>query len=293
MKFSIVIPTWNGKALIKKNLPQVVSSADQAEIIIVDNGSTDETAVWIKTHYQKDFRIKVIKLAKNFGFAYACNFGVKQAEGEIVVLLNNDVIPEDNFLKPLEKIFQDSKTFAVSLNEPQFSWAKGEFNSGFLSHQPGQKTAFEHISLWASGGSGAFRRSIWEKLGGFDLVYEPFYWEDIDLSYRAWKRGYLVYWEPKSVVHHEHESTVKRFSKKYIDLIKQRNELFFIWKNITSTKLTKNHLKALGKRASKSPGYLKVIFSALPYLLKINRARKQEIAEAKLTDEEIFEKFKN
>jgi GT2 family glycosyltransferase len=292
-KFSLIIPTWNGRNLLEKNLPKVIAAIEvkKTEIVVIDNGSTDGSAAYLKTLLSSRTMNRLIALKKNFGFSYAVNLGVKKAKGEIVVLLNNDVVPEKNFLSPLKKLFSDPQVFAVSLHEPQFSWARGEFKDGFLFHEPGPKTKKTHPSLWASGGSAAFRKSTWQELGGLDDLYRPFYWEDLDLGYRALKRGYQILWEPGSVVHHRHEATVSRFPKKYVDLIKQRNELLFIWKNITSQKMFFEHKKYLVKRIMKNPGYLKIFLAALAKLNQVIARRQEEIIAAKLTDEEVFKKF--
>ncbi len=294
MRFSIIIPNWNGEKLLKKNFPSVMlSQAD--EVIVVDNGSTDGSLQYlkkIKESKNQRIKIKIIENKKNEGFARAVNQGVKTARGEIVILLNNDVVPEKDFLEPLKKDFQDKKVFAISLNEPQWSWAQGKWIKGFVEHKPGLKTKIPHISFWASGGSGAFRRKIWLKLGGFNEIFSPFYWEDIDLSYRAWKRGYQILWEPKSVVHHRHESTIgSNFSSGYISFISQRNQLLFIWKNITDFKLLFEHKLALGKKLLTNPSYWLPYLAAFLRLPLIFPLWLKEKFQVKISDREVFKKF--
>jgi GT2 family glycosyltransferase len=290
-EFSIIIPNWNGKKLLEKNLPKVLETGAD-EVVVVDNGSTDGSREFLLGLKKKSLMVRTIRLEKNYGFAYACNLGVKMTKREIVVLLNNDVVPEKDFLKPLVEDFQDPKVFAVSLGEPQWSWAKGKWIKGFVEHKPGIKTKMPHISFWASGGSGAFRKEIWEKLGGFDEIYKPFYWEDIDLSYRAWKRSYKVIWDPRAVVHHQHESTIgSRFSKKYINFISQRNQLLFIWKNITSPKMILEHKIYLWKKLLIRPTYWKIFLRALVKLPQVLSKRVKEFKEKKVADSQIFEQF--
>ena len=287
MNVSVVIPNWNGQRLLEKNLPAVIAS-NPFEIIVCDDGSSDKSVEFIKKEYSH------VRLVENphIGFGKNCNSGVATAGSEIVVLLNNDVAPEKDFLNPLIKDFGDPKIFAVSLNEKQWSWARGKWVRGFVEHEPGPKTKVPHISFWASGGSGAFNKKIWEELGGFDDLYSPFYWEDIDLSYRAWKRGYKIIWEPMSKVVHRHEGTIgSNFSKNYIDFISQRNRLLFIWKNITDAKMSQDHKAYLLKRLSKNLGYLRVFFSAFVKLPQILPKRKIEKQEQIMTDEEIFDLF--
>jgi len=225
------------------------------EIIIVDNGSTDGSVEliksltssrvneWLKKKEKNNnnnksnslitnsliknrkITIKLIENKKNLGFIYSCNRGVKEAKGEFVVLLNNDVIPEKGFLEPALKHFEDPKVFAVSFNEQQFGWAKIWWRGGFIHHGVGGAGKKPHISAWASGGSAVYRKSIWQKLGGFDPLYHPFYWEDFDLGYRAWKAGYQIIWEPQAVVHHRHETTISKIDRNYVNLINIRGYL--------------------------------------------------------------------
>mgnify|MGYP001581595392 CR=1 FL=1 len=97
---------------------------------------------------------------------------------------------------------------------------------------------------WGSCGSGAFRKSLWNELNGLDEIYNPFYWEDIDLSYRAKKRGYKIFFEPKSVVIHKHEEGAikQKYSAEQIETISYRNQFLFAWKNMNSWRLWISHL---------------------------------------------------
>ncbi|KKQ75021.1 MAG: Glycosyl transferase, family 2, partial [Candidatus Woesebacteria bacterium GW2011_GWB1_38_5] len=117
------------------------------------------------------------------------------------------------------------------------------------------------------------------------------YWEDVDISYRAMKRGYRVLWEPEAKVIHKHESTMVKINKRKRNVIMERNQLLFIWKNITSKNLMKKHVAGLFKRLSKHPGYIKVVFSALCKLKTVRRERKKEYKESKVSDEVIFASF--
>ena len=292
MKFSIIIPNWNGEKLLKNNLPAVFKSGVD-QVIVVDNGSEDGSVALLKNLQVQYPQLKTIFNQKNLGFARAVNQGVKEAKNEIVVLLNNDVVPEEDFLKPLAKDFEDEKVFAVSLNEPQWSWAKGKWVKGFIEHETGPKTKTPHLSFWANGGSGAFRKSIWLELGGLDEIFAPFYWEDIDLSYRAWKRGFKILWEPQSVVHHQHETTIGlRFNQKYVDLISQRNQLLFIWKNTTDFRMLLVHKAFLWKKLLTQPGYFKPFLAAWFRFPLVFPRWLKEFKEKKVSDEQIFKQFR-
>ena len=247
MGISIIIPNYNGVQLLKKNLPKVLAAKGDAEIIVVDDASSDRSIATIQQ--LNNSTIKIIKNEKNLGFSSTVNRGVREAKGDIVVLLNTDVAPEKNFLTPLMKHFEDPLVFAVGCMDKSIEGAKtilrgrgvGRWERGFLMHARGEVDKIN--TLWVSGGSGAFRKSIWEKLSGFDELYNPFYWEDIDLSYRALKAGYKILFEPKSVVVHEHEEGAikKTYSKLQIKTIAYRNQFIFVWKNATDLDLQLLH----------------------------------------------------
>ena len=246
MNISIVIPNYNGENILEKNLPKVLESAGNAEVIVVDDASTDESLKKLNNFKTK---IKVIKNEKNLGFSSTVNKGVREAKGEIVILLNTDVVPENSFLKPLLEHFEDKKIFAVGCMDKSIEGDEtilrgrgvGQWKRGFLIHSRGEVNRTD--TLWVNGGSGAFRKSVWEKLGGFDELYNPFYWEDIDLLYRALKSGYKIVFESKSVVVHEHEKGAIKssYSNFKVKTIAYRNQFIFVWKNATDLNLQFSH----------------------------------------------------
>lgn len=258
MDISIIIPNYNGEELLKKNLPSVIDSVSNyhgaIEIIVVDDCSTDHSIKSIKYYVSsskyKDIQFKILQNEKNMGFSSTVDKGVKEATGDLVLLLNTDVIPERNFLNPLIKHFQDEKVFAIGCMDKSVESGKvilrgrgiGRWQRGFFVHSRGEIDKTD--TLWVSCGSGIFRKSIWDKLGGLDTLYNPFYWEDIDLSYRAIKSGYKILFEPKSIVVHEHEkgSIKKKYSESEVKTIAYRNQFIFVWKNATDLDLQFLHI---------------------------------------------------
>lgn len=245
MKVTIAIPNYKGRKLLEQNLPSVVSAgADQ--ILIVDDASSDGSVEFIQENFPN---VELLKGEQNEGFISSVNKLFDNAAGDIVVLLNNDVLVEKDFLKPLIPRFENEKVFAVSLHEKGEGYSKALWKDGFFEYQRGGEGKDIHKSSWASGGSAAFRKSYWQKLGGFDPIFYPGYWEDIDISFRALKSGYEILWDPDALVYHNHESTMSKvFKKRYMEWVKQRNQLLFIWKNITDKKLIIRHKKELLKR---------------------------------------------
>ncbi len=174
MNISIVIPNYNGKKLLEKNLPKVLQACQKWaktgwEIVVADDASTDDSVAFLKKNYPQ---VKVIVHQKNQRFAANCNTGVKKAKGKVVVLLNNDVSPEPDFLKPLIKHFKNPKVFAVGCKEKDIKEGKtiysgrglGEFKRGFLIHWRA-KNQNKKDTLWTAGGSMAVHRQKWLELG--------------------------------------------------------------------------------------------------------------------------------
>lgn len=291
MNVSVVITCWNGKKLLEKNLPKVLKASKNPnnkifEIIVADDCSTDDSVSYLKNSYlKKEFpEVKVIEQSRNLGYAANCNSAVKVAKGELVVILNLDVIPNNNFLEAALPLFENEKVFAVSFNEGKFGPGKLLWKNGFLEIEATIATKKVSLTDWPSGGSSIFRKSIWQKLGGFDLLFSPFYFEDIDLGVRATKAGFKCLWEPNSLIDHQHEATinsqnlVKYQRRDNIPLIKERNKLLLAWKNIGNTDLFFNHVCGLGNRIIHHPGYLRIIFLATIRLISCN-FRKREIEE--------------
>jgi len=302
MKISILIPNWNGWHLLEKNLPSVINAVkyykkEKIEIYIVDDGSTDESLNKINTHFPQ---IKTIQLEKHSGFIKAVNYGVKVIDCDNFLLLNNDVSPKIDFLEPLVSHFKNLNMFAVGcLEESNQSGKKilsgrseGYLKNGLLWHKRSEDQK-KKTTFWVAGGSGIFSKAIWMKLGGFDEIFEPFYWEDIDLSYRALKSGYDIAFEPNSFVIHNHESTIgKTYNFEDIKIISSKNQFLFFWKNISDNNLLIKHLLFLPINLMKSiisdKALIKGFIKALSKLSTVLEERKQISVSWKKEDNKIL-----
>jgi len=228
------------------------------EVIVVDDGSVDDTIPWIETRPEKN--IKLITRRRNSGFALACNLGFSACRYQMVILLNNDVIVDKNFILPLVAHFQDEKVFGVTfkaLGRDQTTFCNGgkigEFRMGFWkafrnydvsngnSSPPPESDPLYSFSV--CGGFCAFDRQKLREVGGFEPLMSPFYWEDVELSYRAWKRGWVIHYEPKCIVYHDASTTIRgAFHRFRIDRINTRNRLIFMWKNLHDPGMLIKHL---------------------------------------------------
>lgn len=291
---SVVMPNLNGEKLLEKNLPKLIAAKNYPpnnimEIIIVDDGSWDGSVNLLKKSFPE---VRLFKHTANRGFSAAVNTGARAAKGDLILLINTDVIPEKDFLVKVLPNFDDKSVFAVSLHEKGFGSAKGTFVNGYIELAMGEEGDNNHPSFYVSGGSGVFRRSMWVELGGMDeKLLSPFYWEDIDLCYRAAKRGYKLLWEPGGIVEHHHESTISKFPKEYVARVRERNQLLMLWKNVTSKNLTRKHYIGLISRVIKHPGYIRIVLMAMGRLNTAMQKRRKEIKESKVSDEAIFARY--
>lgn len=309
MTISIVISSYNGVHLLEKYLPFLFKAIGifKYEIIVVDDGSKDGTFKFIKREYPS---IKLVRLNGNRGFPVTSNTGARASSGDIILFLNNDVKVTGDFLAPLCHHFDDHNVFAVSpkvllpeyknnINEglSKASFHRGMFVLEFLEADGKRLYSQSVFSLYASGGAMAVDRKKFLSIGGFDSMFSPFYCEDMDLCYRAWKRGWKIIYEPKSIVYHHHQSTIgKLLSQKKIDAVIGRNQLLFMWKNLTDNSLFLKHWlwlprNIIGGLRMRSYSCLRNFLNALPKLLKALRAREHEKRFAIRGDREVLKIF--
>ncbi len=249
MDISVVVLNWNGLELLKECFPVLVSSLqgypENYEIIVVDNASTDGSIKYLAVNFPE---ARVLTMTENLGFAKALNVGIKNAKYSVILCLNNDVIVRDNFLEPLIRHLKNENVFAAgpkmlmaggeALN---FGRTTGSFKYGFFTRKifdcphPGN-------SLYASAGCMVFKKDKFLELGGFDEDMD-IYWEDLDLCYRAWKRGWRTVYEPESVIYHKfHATNIRKCGLKGIDSLSGRNYSFFVIKNIDDKFLLFKHV---------------------------------------------------
>lgn len=312
---SIVILNWNGKELLTEGLPCVIDAVNfsngEHEIIIVDNGSTDGSVEFVKSNFPQ---VRLLVLDKNYGFGEGNNIGVKEAKGDAVILLNNDMTVDKNFiahlLKPFEDIenvfavgsqifFQDKTKRREETGKTFAYWDKGIIR---YLHQDVAELDYERKYIpvfWASGGAAAYDRKKFLELGGFRSIYSPAYVEDVDISYRAWKRGWKNLFASESVVYHKHRaSSGKRFTEVDIEILTKRNHLFFIWSNISSRSMLLEHfyghlfrlIRNILKDRNKTE--FSAFIKALPRFFAARRLNKIESKVAIYRDEELLKRFK-
>ena len=223
---SAIVPNRDGRELLAQTLPALLEAlkfwGGRWELIVVDDGSSDGSPEFVRENFPG---VKVVALCKSQGFIGAVHAGVREARGDLLLLFNNDVLPERDFLPLLVEHFSKPNTFASSP-------AVGAWLDDGRLIKPDLPFGSPVEALLAPGGAGLFDRAKFEALKGFDPIFKPFYGEDLDLSFRAWRRGWRVVLDPRSVVYHREATTIRRFyDRLYVERCMWRSFILFGWKN--------------------------------------------------------------
>jgi len=245
--FSVIIVSWNALEHLKTFLPSVAETDyPHFEILLADNASTDGSPDWVQEHYPE---IRVVSLDRNYGYCGGNNRAAPEAEGDILVFLNNDVKVEPDWLFHLNRCFESDREIAaaqpkmLSYKNPshfEYAGAAGGFIDRYgypfcrgrifdtIEEDRGQYDRPGEI-FWASGAAFAVRKHIFKKNGGFDEDFE-FHMEEIDLSWRIQNRGNRIYYCPESVVYHLGGGSLPMGSPRKV-YYNYRNNLLMLWKN--------------------------------------------------------------
>ena len=241
---SIIIPHLNGRHHLDDCFQSLRRQTwRDFEVLLVDNGSTDGTQEYVAAHYPE---VRLIQLPENRGFTGACNAGFAAAQGEIIILLNNDTEADPNWLAEVMAAFErHPKAGSVASKMLLFDrrdhfHTAGDYyrldgipgNRGVWQQDVGQFER-EEMVFSACGGSSAYRRAMIEEIGFLDDAFF-FSCEDVDLGWRANLAGWEVWYAPTAVIYHKHKATGGAVTGSYYD---GRNFLYLIWKNYPSSLL--------------------------------------------------------
>jgi GT2 family glycosyltransferase len=246
-------------------------------------------------------RVKLIVNASNMGFSRTCNAGMAEAGYPVVLCINNDVKVDAGLIEPLVKHFTDTEVFAVTpsiLAEREGRnqgvviglYGKGFIKGGFaaLDYNGG-----ERLNLYATGACVAYDLAKFRELGGYAEIYSPYLFEDVDISYRAWKRGWKSIHEPGTKVYHYSSATIGQAGKKRKRRIYFRNRFLFHWINLTDPSFIIRNLFHTLLRLAVSFlwldfAYYCSFFGALRRIGEVRRVRKTVTGALNLTDKEIL-----
>lgn len=248
-KVTILIPNYNGKKWLKQLLPTIQKSTyPNKEILVVNNGSTDDSAQFLQENYPK---VKVVEIKKNRGYAGANNLGVRKASGKYVLLLNNDTQVTPGFLEPLvEKMEKDKTLGSVQpqirqmINKKMIDSIGSFFTfTGFLYHygyfQPHKFKKYQkELSVYSvKGACFLMKRRDYLDLGGIDESFVT-YVEESDLCHRILLSGKRIVYTPKSIVYHFGGGDMSIMTKAEVVIFRSfRNRFVSYIKNLSMKKL--------------------------------------------------------
>ncbi len=251
-KTAVVILNWNGAKLLQQFLPSVIQFSENATIYVADNASTDTSISVLKKEFPS---IKIIKNTGNYGFAKGYNEALKCVEEPYYALVNSDIEVTENWLQPIETIFDNEPKTAIiqpklldykKKTHFEYAGAAGGFIDKFgfpfckgrifdtLEEDLGQYDTETEI-FWATGACFFIRKDVFRTLQGFDADFFA-HQEEIDLCWRANNLGYVVKYCPSSIVFHVGGATLNEANpmKTFLNF---RNSLAMLTKNLPKEKV--------------------------------------------------------
>lgn len=256
---SVVLPNFNGRNLLQKNLPSLLAALGniENEIIVVDDCSSDDSVKFLKETYPD---IKTVCNEVNLGFSATCNKGINTAQLRLLCVANTDVTFTPDYFTNMIREFDDTSLFAVKGDIVNYSESFDDiintdrtgrvyYKRGFLRF--GTSKPLSNRTM-LSGSDGHYvalgccfvcNREMMLQLEGFDEIYSPFYWEDSDLAQRALESGFKLLYLPESKVFHQASSTISNYrSKSQRRLVSNRNKFLFTWRHLDRRRLLLSHV---------------------------------------------------
>jgi len=249
-RLAFVILNYNGLRHLDgcfESLSKLDYPKDKLEVILVDNGSSDESVAHVRA---KHAWVRLIVNEKNVGFSAGCNQGARAADSAgALIFLNNDMRVEPDFARELVSPIVRGECECTT--GKMLSWDGKRINSaggGMNFHgigiqkgyevEPGPEHDVPARTLFACGGAMAIDRAVFESAGGFDEDFFAYY-EDVDLGWRLWVLGYQIHYAPKAIAYHHHSSTSRTFPVETVRLLQVRNPLLACFKNYDDANLGK------------------------------------------------------
>ncbi len=246
---SAIVPTRGGDSRLERNLPSVVralvASGDEWEVLVVDDGHELR---------QEPPGARVLPLAQPRGYGPAVNAGAAAASGVQLLVLNDDVRLEESAVRVLREALAPEGVFAVTPRIVSPLAQSGDeggksavVRAGLveIEEAPSNET---HSTLYPVGCCYLCHRRTFLDLGGYDDVYAPFFWEDVDLGYRAWRRGLASLHVPAAVCHHEGSATIGQRPMDERLRAWHRGQALFHLRNLQSLRLRAASLGAWAAR---------------------------------------------
>ena len=301
---SIVIPNYNGEQLLRENLPSVFAAVKHwqgaTEVIIVDDCSTDGSCLLVKNMFPE---ARLLMNPHNVGFSKTCNVGMASAKFSILFCINTDVEVQVDLLTLLAPHFADPDLFAVSpriiveregKNQGAViaAYRRGFIRGGFIGMNDELPV---RENLYAVGACVAYDALKFKALKGYCELYSPFLFEDGDIAYRAWKRGWKSIYEPAATVWHYSNATLgkDKSKRKRVHAIYFRNRFIFHWINLSDPLfVARNSLTILFRLLVSflwfNFTYYRAFWEAAHYWKEIQEVRRVERPFRKFSDAKIL-----
>ncbi|MGE4169902.1 MAG: glycosyltransferase family 2 protein [Candidatus Margulisiibacteriota bacterium] len=251
---SVIIPNFNGKHLLDQFLPNNLAILDTLghpyEVILVDDASTDGG-------YTTDHpKVRQIQNPVNSGFSITANAGAAAAQYPILLFLNSDIKIETLDFDPILAYLSQPDVFSVTPKIINQRYGKIEsitvtqFAGGFLHGDVMDAKPEDLIEgrsiAWGCGGGVFIKKSVFDAFKGFNPIYSPFYFEDLDLGYRGWQQNLKSLYTNAATFLHCHQGTIgSHYTKAEVDAIYERNKLLFHWQNLRGLRRWSHHLISL------------------------------------------------
>lgn len=241
-RVSVVIPNWNGGEMLAEVLHGLEEQEfDAFEVVVVDDASTDGSLEHAR-QVCRPFRAVVHE--RNMGFAASCNAGAKAASGELIAFLNNDAVPEPAWLRGLvdcidrhpeagcvdSKLYRRGSDHVIDGAGDAFTWGLKAYRRGAGTRDAGQYAKEEQILL-ASGAACLWRADAFRSLGGFAEAFFAYY-EDVDLSLRARRAGFEIWFAPAAVAWHAGGASTAPARREFDGFMGVRNRWATIVRNV-------------------------------------------------------------
>ena len=240
---TIITVNWNGRIHLEKLLPSLLEQG-AGEIIVVDNGSVDDSVAFLETSYPE---VKILKNPVNRGFSQPNNLAARKANGRILAFINNDMKADPDWVrKGIRKLETCS---CVSSRILDWEGKHIDFNGSSLQYlgyalQKDTGQLLNSVSgdggeiLFPCGGSMFIKRDTFLESGGFDEDFFAIY-EDVDLGWRLWITGHKVVLDPESIVYHRGHATFQTQDNSRMRYLMHRNAMLTILKNYSEENIKK------------------------------------------------------
>lgn len=235
---SVMIPNYNGKALLEEYLPHTLAALGgldcTAELVVADDASKDESCSFVRSHYPS---VVLVEGEKNLGFSGNCNRGIQACNGIWVLVLNSDVRISSEYLEKLMAFTEEKDVFGLGgsifpdgpgpiMDAGKYPARSGLMLNTTLNFEPLPQEGNCFPTLFLSGAASLLNADKFRELGGFREIFNPYYFEDAEISLHAWRRGWKSLYVPEAICHHRISSTIgKAAQKDSVRITARRNKL--------------------------------------------------------------------